>query len=260
MLHAILHGKAGRIEQEGESLRWRDLFKGSEDLLTATFFGRLPHLSDDALRAVLYFLLGENSLDPSTFQRLDLWPKLASLQDRRYVEPDVLLRFDDALVVIEVKPPFGGVQYCEQWQAQVTAVVCETEFDEYEDKLYYVALGNIPTDPLSRPELPERFVQMTLCEWEPLRRYLQAAPEFESCRQDRAIRDEWLQAFELFGMAPIVPEWAPLFAYAGLLNLDCREMSEQEAPPPAEPTGWAELLDYAGTLHLSRPDFLFLNK
>ncbi|MCR3908328.1 hypothetical protein NUK47_06005 [Aeromonas hydrophila] len=259
MLHAILHGKAGRIEREGESLRWRDLFKGSEDLLTATFFGRLPHLSDGALRAVLRFLLGDNPLDPATFKRLELWPKLASLQDRRYVEPDVLLHFDDALVVIEVKPPFGGDQYREQWLAQVNAVVSEAEFDDYEDRLYYVALGNIPVAPLSRPDLPQRFVQMTLREWEPLRRYLQTASEFESCRQDRAIRDEWLQAFELFGMAPVVPEWAPLFAYAGQLDLDCGLMSERETLPPAEPTGWAALLDYAGTLHLSRPDFSFLN-
>ncbi|MGL4716254.1 MAG: hypothetical protein ACRCWL_10170, partial [Aeromonas sp.] len=64
----------------------------------ATFFGRLPHLSDGALRAVLRFLLSDNPLDPATFQRLELWPKLASLQDRRYVEPDVLFHFDDALV------------------------------------------------------------------------------------------------------------------------------------------------------------------
>ncbi|AXV36529.1 hypothetical protein BFW41_22295 [Aeromonas hydrophila] len=260
MLHAILRNKAGRIEREGESLRWRDLFKGSEDLLTATFFGRLPHLSDGALGAVLRFLLGDNPLDPATFQRLELWPKLTSLQDRRYVEPDVLLHFGDALVVIEVKPSFGGDQYREQWLAQVNAVVSEAEFDDYEDRLYYVALGNIPVAPLSPPDLPERFIQMTLREWEPLRRYLQTASEFvEGCRQDRAIRDEWLQAFELFGMAPVVPEWAPLFAYAGQLDLDCGGMSERETPPPAEPTGWAALLDYAGTLHLSRPDFSFLN-
>ncbi|MEA9429198.1 hypothetical protein [Aeromonas caviae] len=259
MLHAILHGKAGRIEREGESLRWRDLFKGSEDLLTATFFGRLPHLSDQALHAVLRFLLGANAVNLTGFQRLELWPKLASLQDRRYVEPDVLLHFDDALVVVEVKPPFGGSQYREQWLAQVNAVVSEAEFDDYEDRLYYVALGNIPVAPLARPELPERFVQMTLRDWEPLRRYLQTAPEFESCRQDRAIRDEWLQAFELFGMAPVVPEWAPLLAYARQVNLDAKMLPSQEVTPEAKPTGWAALLDYAGALHLSRPDFSFLN-
>ena len=42
MLHAILHVKAGRIEsRKGESLRWRDLFKGRKDLPHA---GRLFHL------------------------------------------------------------------------------------------------------------------------------------------------------------------------------------------------------------------------
>jgi|GEM_PF-2814397 len=72
MLQAILHGKAGRIEQDGESISWRDAFKRREDLLTAVFFGRVPHLSDDALGAVLRFLLGDdNPIDPSTFDKLE---------------------------------------------------------------------------------------------------------------------------------------------------------------------------------------------
>lgn len=49
MLQAVLHGKAGRVEQGDQSLRWRELFKHNEDLLTATFFGRPPYLSNGTL-------------------------------------------------------------------------------------------------------------------------------------------------------------------------------------------------------------------
>ncbi|MCL6742281.1 hypothetical protein [Kosakonia sp. R1.Fl] len=251
MLHAILHGKAGRIGLEGKSLRWRDIFKGSEDLLTATIFGRIPHLSDQALRAFMSFLLGDPAENLTEFQQLDLWPKLESLSNRHYVEPDILLHFEDALVIVEVKPSFGGNQYREQWLAQVNSVISAEEFNDYESRLYYVALGNIPTNPLTHPDLPERFVQMTLREWEPLRSYLQSESEFQTCRQDRAIRNEWLQAFELFGMAPSVPEWAPLFAYAQQLNLDNNLFPLQEIITKSDVIDWAPLLNYAGTLNLS---------
>ena len=129
MLQAILHGKAGRIEQDGESISWRDAFKRREDLLTAVFFGRVPHLSDDALGAVLRFLLGDdNPIDPSTFDKLELWPYLELKPEHadperepEHVEPDVMLRFENSLVVIEVKPSFGGYQYQDQWQRQTKA-------------------------------------------------------------------------------------------------------------------------------------------
>lgn len=104
MLQAILHGKAGRIEQDGESISWRDAFKRREDLLTAVFFGRVPHLSDDALGAVLRFLLGDdNPIDPSTFDKLELWPYLELKPEHadperepEHVEPDVMLRFENS--------------------------------------------------------------------------------------------------------------------------------------------------------------------
>ncbi|MEY8712302.1 hypothetical protein [Mangrovibacter phragmitis] len=255
MLHAILHGKAGRLGLEGNALRWRDIFKGSEDLLTATIFGRVPHISDLALQAFMFFLIGEHAGDLTEFQQLDLWPKLDTVSNRHYVEPDVLLHFENALVIVEVKPPFGGNQYREQWLAQLNAVINADEFDKYENRLYYVALGNVPEAPLARNELPERFMQMTLREWEPLRRYLQTAPEFQSCRQDAAINSEWLQAFELFGMAPSVPEWAPLFVYAMQLNLDTDKFPSQGLVLEEQSIDWTSLLNYTGKLNLSGKHF-----
>ena len=265
MLQAILHGKAGRIEQDGESISWRDAFKRREDLLTAVFFDRVPYLSDSALGALLRFLLGDdNPIDPATFDKLELWPHLKfTKRGHLYIEPDVLLHFAETLVVIEVKLPFRGCQDRTQWKDQTEAVIDDGElYKKYGNRLYYVALGRNFDAPLTRAELPERFRQMTQREWKPLRRFLQTAPEFDSCRQDRAIREEWMQAFELFGMTPVVPAWKPLFDYPAekKVHLDCGVISGWETTSPTVHTAnWAALLDYAGTLRLSSHDFSFLN-
>ncbi|MCX4030941.1 hypothetical protein [Aeromonas caviae] len=253
MLHAILHGKAGRVEQGGQSLRWRELFKRNEDLLTATFFGRLPYLSDGAFEAVLGCLIGVEQakrLAP-TFIEIELWSRLTEWEERGYVEPDVILRFENELVMIEVKPPFGGGQYQDQWRAQMTALSVETEYLEYE-QIHFVALGNTLPVPLPIDEHPKRFTPMTQLEWSDLRRLLQNNSMFTSCRQDEAICQDWMEAFSLFGMLPSAPSWQPLLDYARAPSLDLAVACQQlllSVKMPAQ-DNWAPLMSFANDLTL----------
>ncbi len=252
MLQAVWQGKAGRIEQDGSSVRWRELFRRSEDLLSATIFGRFPYLSDAALSAVLECLIGKPAAGLSPFDKLELWPRLTQFEERSYVEPDVLLRFSDELIMIEVKPPFGGAQYREQWLAQTRALAAEDEYANYQ-RIYYVALGNAQLQPLTRDELPQaRFVAMTLREWGQLRQALLESSAFDTCRQDRAILDDWLRAFELFGMAQVIPSWTTLLSYADALHLDLSAIAciNVASAASALPT-WSPLLTYADQLSLT---------
>ncbi|MGL6321242.1 hypothetical protein ACSZMS_22625, partial [Aeromonas hydrophila] len=57
--------------------------------------------------------------------------------------------------------------------------------------------------------LPERFESMAACEWESLRHWLRQSSHF-STRQDKAILRDWQNAFELYGMAPMIPDWQPM--------------------------------------------------
>jgi len=256
MLQAVLSGKAGRIEQGGESLSWRELFKRSEDLLTATVFGRLPYLSDSAFKAVLGRLIGPAQAEQlSPFVQMELWPHLTEWEERSYVEPDVILRFESELVMVEVKPPFGGGQYQEQWRAQMTALSVETEYLEYE-RVHFVALGNTLPAPLPMADHPERFAPMTQLEWNELRSLLQEDPVFAGCRQDNAICQDWMEAFGLFGMLPMLatpPEWPSLFEYSKDLELAaaCQWLSSTCPIVPAE-NHWSPLLACADGLALDR--------
>ncbi|CBS85584.1 hypothetical protein [Azospirillum lipoferum] len=122
MLHAKLHGKL-RYDADGNA-------KLSEDSLTSTIFERLAYLPDDRLIAILFdpslWPLRPpsglpTSVGPVTFWPLWTWPKtIASAVTRRSTEPDLIIEFDDRILMIEAKRHDGtlsqyGDQLADEW-------------------------------------------------------------------------------------------------------------------------------------------------
>ena len=127
MLAAILKGKAGRVSINNENPQsWREIFRQREDLLTAVFFSRIRYLSEEGERKVMGFLIGEESVKTlGAIKELVFWSKLTvkNLEARSFVEPDVLIICENATILVEVKPPFGGMQYEKQWRNEIESLV-----------------------------------------------------------------------------------------------------------------------------------------
>lgn len=265
MLTAIAKGKAGRISIPGSeaSVSWREVFRRSEDLLTAAFFGRLRYLSDPGINRVLSVLIGQEAADRmGALDEVEFWPHLTGLKDRSWVEPDVLLHFETGLVLVEVKPPFGGDQYLEQWQAEVHSLVAECRDGERTapDIVHFVALGrNNWTAGKHQPGdfdtggCFELFIHTR--EWEIL---LAAIPTWtgECSRADGAVFEDWMRAFELFGLHhEVTLRWSDLLAWKApplsLSSLSCWPTPDSglamrvTTTPADEAPPWAPLLRFA---------------
>lgn len=223
MLKAILQSKAGRINLPGEAspISWREIFKRREDLLTAVFFGRLRYLSPKISNNVMALLVGGNAAaELGDLKSLELWRQVDGVNGRVRVEPDVEIRFSNALVIVEVKPPFGGKQSIDQWRAQIQAIAAEmAETDEVPQNFHYVALGNNTFD--TNSDTPIDFAVADIIEpiihqveWE---RIAQALPKLHAnaTTQDSAVLEDWAAAFVLFGMAPPIPfKWSDLLEWS----------------------------------------------
>lgn len=282
MLTAILHNKAGRIQIQGEEtrVRWREVFQRSEDLLSSVFFSRLRYLSPQSMTRVMALLMGyEAATALGELQRIQFWPRLEGTNGRFWVEPDVQMHFTNALVVIEVKPPFGGMQYIEQWHAQIQALAQNlAEKDAAPQRVHFVGLGNNTMD-LNAQALAELDVQdaFTLvlhqAEWSAITHALPSL-HTDAIASDRAVFDDWRDAFGLFGMAlhPIF-EWPELLTWAARCGLSTAEVpwpiwstqlpvAPVHASVPASassenlPTGsidWSDLLSFSVTHPLHQP-------
>lgn len=212
MLTAILHGKAGRVDIGGHSLSWRSLFRKREDLLTSVLFGRMPYLSDRTHDAFLSALLGQQ-LAGGLGQMSDIqfWPRLRETEGRKYVEPDVLIEYPRHRLLIEVKPPYGGMQTLGQWRAEVRAL--HKQGDEPKN-IILLALGRNQLEWRSladklESEFSATALRVVCLDWPELLSRLDAIRDLADIRDERIFQD-WFEAFRLFGMASDIAPFSEL--------------------------------------------------
>ena len=206
MLAAVLHGKAGRISIDGEDQSWREVFRQREDLLTATIFGRFPYLSEQGERDFLNIFLPKEHVDElGDYQETIFWSKLKGIKERRHVEPDVIISYENALILIEVKPPFAGQQNPDQWSNEITALLKDDEWDKPE-KIYFISLGgNSKINQSILQEVEQEYadeeilISLKSLSWETLQHGIAILHDNTTSRDSRVYID-WLSSLALFGL------------------------------------------------------------
>ncbi|CAI9388879.1 MULTISPECIES: hypothetical protein [Citrobacter] len=232
MLQAILNGKARRVSLEnGDEQSWRSVFQRYEDLLTAAFWGRISYLSEESLHTVLTSLLDVDVRSWGKFESIVFWPKYdfppkiddhvtrwVSEEDN-YAEPDVILNFTHAALLVEVKPPTGGQQYQQQWCKEIYGW---QNSEDQQSTLHFLALGNLPEKHTAWfAELKYCFPEVTFhgLEWRTVREKIQySATEWATQQEGRIIQD-CLNALALYGIHSPLQSWQPLLDYLSSQNL-----------------------------------------
>jgi hypothetical protein len=235
MLAAVINGKAGRVTMEGvdSPVSWRNLFRCTEDLLTAVFFGRVKYLSPEMQQRFLECLLGDTEKAREfgliTADPVEFWPSFQapslSHGNTHHVEPDVIIKYEHGWLLIEVKSPNGGQQYAEQWENELRALVTEAEENskwEVPNRIGFIALGNNSEESIQSVcngvDTKGHFiVHPNKIEWEEISSFLTGLSDLDSAT-DKHVVEDWKNAFELYGIG-IKPE--PLGSYIDLVKELC---------------------------------------
>lgn len=122
MLNAILHGKKRGSGIEGESLAGD--FGGAEDTLTATLFERLTYLPDEIICKILFRrdMWQDSVRSPERVVSVQYWPRWESFSGGGQKEPDLVIEFDDRVLIVEAKrfdfaDQQSPVQLASEWLA-----------------------------------------------------------------------------------------------------------------------------------------------
>ncbi|MFH0267298.1 hypothetical protein [Vibrio rumoiensis] len=241
MLKAILNGKAGRIDnQQGESVSWSSVFKAREDLLTSTVFERFAYLSDEiqAYLIAQWFLHCSGHAPNNIGELVDIsyWPRFSHEHNNgsNQVEPDLILHFEHANILVEVKPPEGGDQYKWQWQKEIESFLQNTE-DECDKPLYFFAIGRIEqVDAIrwakSLLKQNEQLKGLGALKWQVVTDQLielvsDKGLNISVSKQDKRIIGDILEGLSLYGLKISPFKWADLLTMA-LPKLDIEQVTQ----------------------------------
>ncbi|MBI6547203.1 hypothetical protein [Xenorhabdus lircayensis] len=174
--------------------------------MTAAFWTRIKYLSPTAMNLFLSTSLGLDIAKYGEFELFDFWPKYYfSEEEKTYAEPDVVIEFKRAALIVEVKPPMGGNQHITQWKNKIDAYL---QSDNAKSHLYFLALGNLPKAASSwlqqlASEYPD--VQIITKEWKEIKYFLQTQQWVSP--QDQCIIDYCLKALTFYGIRDPLPSW-----------------------------------------------------
>jgi len=219
MLKAILHGKSGRIESQSDStISWRQLYKAREDLLTAAVFCRFGYISQQLQAELLRSWLTNASSSFDDFEDIEFWPSFTYEYDdgTNRVEPDLVLRFSSANVIVEIKPPTGGNQSYTQWYREIASFLNDEKSTN--KPLYFLGIGRIENVdiPYCREQLINEFEELkdlVALPWQQVTNQLIEIDKRDSkhvCPRDKRVIHDMLQALSLYGLKVSPFKWEDL--------------------------------------------------
>lgn len=214
MLRAITSGKAGRLSGVSEALNWRKAFQMSEDLLTASVFGRLAYLDGAAFwRILCRTFTGLTDYKVAELNDIQFWPRWEESRGTgSIVEPDLFLEFNvgDPQITIRliVEAKFGfNPQYADQWGRQWAAYQQKNEEgSEDGSKVYLAAIGGMRGNVQGyaenlKNEINTRGpkIEVVAADWDHLLRALEAERANITDRAKLRIIDDIIAALALGG-------------------------------------------------------------
>jgi len=177
---------------------WKDLFKCTEDFLTAAVFSRLSYLTDDQFFRILEEACDLDCGSVGQLAEIHFWPSWSKENEedvgKSRIEPDVYLKFENLNIIIEAK--YGSEQVTRQVKNEITAFFdYHFEFDT-SDKVIFIAVGGDSSSIPGQVEIPsiDREVKCFTCGWADLLEALYLEKDIPA-----TLFDDLTEIFKWFG-------------------------------------------------------------